>query len=842
MSLHDCLQRAIDGKELDSAMARQAQQLFAERLAQHAHLGQAAEQIAAEDVLLALQRNNQRKKRYVALQATANLNNATAMADHVDSNGQPNAASALRQFIEWGQSARHQSVEAIRQALEMSYLRDIGQLIDTHRINLLGNVRQKARLPNLVRELKGEGTGDPHAKAMADAVRATIERARQEFNAAGGEIGKLEGYDLPHHWDRDAVSAITPEDFAARFHDDIDWGRITDFDTSQPFTKSTKAAREKFLMDIHKGIKTAGWDTRNPSGTSFAPSLAKSRAAHRVLHFKTADGWLAANEEFGTADPYSAIIAHLQGMARDTAQMRVLGPNPAAGLEFLRQSALKQANERPWNPSRVAGVLKMHDTAEAEVMAVGAQAQRMLDMISGAANMPEMGFIASVLSGTRHFLVASQLGGAMLSSVSDVGFMAMASRHVGIDPGKVISRHLKTLTSANSRAVLARAGLIAESAASTGVVQARIMGEAYGPKIMQRLSEFTLRASGLTAWTDIARGAFQLEFYGLLAENAGRAFADIDAPLRELVFEARGITAAEWDIIRTTTLHRDQNEPDATFLIPDDIRRRADLDPDQAMELSLKLGSAIREQLEFAVPNVNLRGKSSALAGTRPGSVGGEFLRSALMHKNFTISLMFNQLGRVIFHKVRGSRGANVVMFGLLTTAMGALTIQLKELAKGRDPVPMTDGKFLKAAMIQGGGLGIFGDFIYSSENRFGGGFASTLAGPVAALATNGGYLTTALVTALTSRDPKAVDAAQKEAIRFANQYSGPTNLWYLNAAFDRLIWDGMSEWTDPEATKSFARAEKKRLKEFGNSSYWQRGQPLPARLPDLSNIIGDQP
>lgn len=863
MSLHDCLQRAIDGGDLPKGMARAAQKLFAERLAARAGAGQGAEALAAEDVWVFLRRENIRKRRGVYMQAKAQMGIAEALARHRDSDGNPNAASAMRQLVEWGQSASHQSIEGTRQALEASYLRDIGQLVETHKRNILGNVRQKAGLKNFVRELKGEGTGDPHAFALAQAAKDTIERARREFNAQGGEIGKLEGYDLPHAWDRKLVAAVKSADFAAEMHDQMDWARIIDRATEQPFAQSSRAARIAFLEKVHANIATGGWASREPSGASIGASLGKSRSDARVLHFKTADGWLAMNDKYGRADPFTTIVEHLKGMARDTATMRILGPNPQAGFEYARQAAMKLATDRPWEPTKHLGAFgkgkSLYSSATAEVAGVAKQTQRMLDMVSGAANAPEMDLFASFVSnGVRPWLMASQLAGAMLSAVSDVGFLARGAHHVGASPSKVVLKHLRFVTEsltdtaisaatlghvAQDRvaARLARAGIIAESAANTGVVQARMMGEAFSPGIMHRISEFTMRASGLAAWTDHARGVFQLETYGTLAENAGRAWDEIDAPLRELVFAPRGITPEDWEIIRATELYRDANDPAASFLIPDDIRRRTDIDPETALDLSLKLGSAIREQMEFAIPTASLRGRASLQAGN-PGTVGGELLRSALMYKNYPLSLMYNQLGRIFYHKVRGSRISAVTMFALSTWAGGALSIQLKEMAKGNDPRPMDEGKFLMAALIQGGGMGIFGDFLYASENRFGGGFAGTAAGPVVGAISDTGSLLTSGAEAIMSGDAGKIDTFQRNAIKFADRFGGPTNLWYLNAAFQRNIWDNLQLWADGDAAEAFARTEKQHRKDYGSGTFWPRAQSLPSRLPDLSNMIGAAP
>lgn len=863
MSLHDCLQRAIDGGDLPKGLARAAQKLYAERLQARAGAGQGAEALAAEDVWVFLRRENIRKRRGAYMQASAQMSIADALARHRDSDGNPNAASAMRQLIEWGQSATFQSVSGVRQALEASYLRDIGQLVETHKRNILGNVRQKAGLKNIVRELMGEGTGDPHAFAIAQAAKDTIERARREFNAQGGEIGKLEGYGLPHAWDRKLVAAAPASDWAAEMYDQMDWARIIDRATEQPFEQSSKAARIAFLEKVHGTITTGGWATREPSGVSIGASLGKSRSDARVLHFKTADGWLAMNDKYGAADPFTTIIEHLKGMARDTAMMRILGPNPQAGLEYARQVAMKLATDRPWTPAKplsINGVgIPMYHTPQEEVTGIYAQTQTMLNMVSGT-HAPEMTVVAGVISNNlKPWLISSQLAGATLSAFSDVGFMEAAAHHVGIAPLKMVRRQLAAVTesltdTAISLATMghvqrdrvaarfARLGIIAEGAASTGVAQARYFGETFSPGIMHRISEATLRVSGLTAWTDHARGVFLSETYGLLAENALFKWHEIDAPLRDLVFIPRGITPEDWEIIRTTELYWTPDAPGATFLIPDDIRRRTDIDPETALDLSLKLGSAIREQMEFAVPTSSLRARA-ALQSARPGSAGGVLIDSALMYKNYPMSIMYNQIGRINHHKVRGTRFSAIAQFALATTIGGAVTIQLKEmLPKANDPRPMNERQFWMAAMIQGGGMGIFGDFLYSSTNRFGGGFAGTVAGPLISTVSDTGSLLTSGAEAIMSGDAGKIDTFQRNLIKFADRFGGPTNLWYLNAAWQRNIWDNLQLWADGDAAEAFARTEKQHRKDYGSGTFWPRAQPLPSRLPDFSHAFGATP
>ena len=47
----------------------------------------------------------------------------------------------------------------------------------------------------------------------------------------------------------------------------------------------------------------------------------------------------------------------------------------------------------------------------------------------------------------------------------------------------------------------------------------------------------------------------------------------------------------------------------------------------------------------------------------------------------------------------------------------------------------MDNKEFFGAALIEGCGLGIFGDYLFSDVNRFGGGIVSTAFGPTGQLA-----------------------------------------------------------------------------------------------------------
>ena len=68
------------------------------------------------------------------------------------------------------------------------------------------------------------------------------------------------------------------------------------------------------------------------------------------------------------------------------------------------------------------------------------------------------------------------------------------------------------------------------------------------------------------------------------------------------------------------------------------------------------------------------------------------------------------------------------------TTLMGYIVLQAKQIAAGKEPRKVDSVndayKILLASAMQGGGAGIYGDFLFGQANRYGGGTLETLAGP----------------------------------------------------------------------------------------------------------------
>ncbi|WP_010141152.1 hypothetical protein [Oceanicola sp. S124] len=827
-NIHDCLQRAVDAGDLDKTRAEEAGTQFEQLLARYETTmpRHAAEAAAAADLKEATRqaRRSRHHKVVNQLQAQRRLHDLITTAK--------DPARALINLLEWSEGSGFQgeSVQSLANALMRDVNAELNEVLRATGRNMIGNSRDPVRLRKIIQELHLEDSGDPGAKAMAEAVRKVQNRLRRMFNAHGGDIGELADFGVSHSHDVAALRRVGFDEWAKYIMPLLDWSRIRNHSTGKPFTTIGGAPRRAdanaFLSQIYEGIVTRGWNDKDPSMTVGGKALYNTRAEHRELHFRGGSAWMDYNARFGTSDPFSAMIGGLHGMARDIAQMRVLGPNPKMGLEYATQVAKRQAS------------LEKDAVVEQRINKAGERAQTMLAHFSGAANSTNNEVAARFFSNTRKLLTSIQLGSAPLSAVTDIVTIRMGARASGLNPNNVMARSVKLLASSGERDLAARLGYVADTLAEAGSTAARFTGDVIGGEFAERVSGFTMRASGLAFWTDMNRNAFRMEFSAYLAQNADQSFDQIDEPLRDL-FKARGITRSDWELLRAPDgLFTAGNG--ATFLSPQHWRySQKSLPPAEAEGLSLRLNMLIEEQMEVAIPSANLEARAFVLGSTSPGTPSGEFMRSTLMYKSFALSLMLAQYRRYLAQPTPWNRLSYAAKMGLGLTLMGGMAIQLKELAKGNDPRPMDEAKFWGGAILQGGGAGIFGDFFAATESRVGGSFEMTLAGPVTSFGGDVIGLVGNPIHRAISGDSFLLG---RDAANFVG-YNTPvfSSLWYARLAYGRAVADQLRIFLDPEAERLMRQQERRQQRDFGTGSWWHRGQLRPERGPDFSNIVGGE-
>lgn len=824
MNLADCLQAAIDAGDLDPDLGKEAQKTYRNRVKELEGRGlppELAAKQASDDAAETLTRGIRARRHATAAQMRVMARNVERYS------GDPLASAAqLLNDIDM----IHSEWKSIRQQV----FAGIHDFLKTHKTNVLGSVQKRAMLKEVLRELHGESTGSANAKAIAESVVKQYERLRQLANSYGMDIGKLDDFGVPHTHHAGKILRAGYDAWFAKLYDGrlIDWARIVNFKTGKPFAVAAggrpfREDADAFLKPIFDQITTKGWINREPSMALAGKGLVAARGEHRVLHFVNADAWMKYNEAFGRTNPFEAIVDHLSGLSRDIALMRGFGVNYKAGLSHATQVIQKafQTDRTITGIARQKRAEKIHKKLSF--------ARTMLTNVSGGTEV-ESAFFARFMGTTRTLLVPAQLGSATLSTTTDWVNARSAAEAIGLNPNSPTVAMIKQITSGLSQDQARDLGFILETWHDTLAGQAKLAADIWQPALGDRLASGVLRVTGLNYLTDTSKVAMKASFGADMADLADKAWADLHPNMRAF-FESRRVTAEDWDALRDpAVIHTDRKG--GRHINPTWFLEHTSLPRDKAEDIAIRWGGMVEEYAETGITTGSLRARSKMIGDTKAGSLSGEVLRSLGMYRGFTFSRLF-----LFFRRWNEMDGGptNKYLFAAKYAAMsavaGAVTLQLKAAANGRDPRPMNDPKFWAAAAVQGGGLGIFGDFLFSAEDRTGGNVYRTLGGPVVGLGAE-------LGTAVVSNAGRAIQGEEtfwgRDVVNLARRYNPAASAWPTRLALDRMVWDQLQSVLDPEAEVLWRRAEKRLKREYGTQSWWRKGQMLPDRAPDLANAL----
>ena len=359
---------------------------------------------------------------------------------------------------------------------------------------------------------------------------------------------------------------------------------------------------------------------------------------------------------------------------------------------------------------------------------------------------------------------------------------------------------------------------------SQALVGSRFSGEMDPAGKASKISETLFRASGLTAWTQGQRNSFGLDFQWHLARQMGNPLSEIETKFQGMM-RRYGITDDDWEIMRSVPL---EEHGGTSYFRPQNMHD-LDLPTETVDNIVTKILEAMNTEMDFAVPTPDARVRAiQTWGGKERGSFTGEAARMTMMYKSFSMTQFMTHMYR------SGPKfvGVYALRLGISLSVMGALAIQMKEISRGREPRQM-DGAFLLAAMMQGGGLGIFGDFIDASgvgnKSRFGNSVMATAMGPGASLVEDVVGLGVSGFDFAT--DPFTGDDTNlgREGARLLQRYTPGNNLWYARLLFERLLFDNLQEMTDPKAKQNRKKYERKIKTERGQDYWWKRGESAPS-------------
>jgi hypothetical protein len=840
MAFLDCLKSAQEQGEITGDEALRLKGHFEALLKHHSADSPVTAPFAAREALAkllkeeGLEKKRQLALKYKAANAIWKDINAFRMArltrDGVKIKGKETAdiGEAAIHVLEHYGTAKYEDVHGAQLSLVGRAHGMMESLLYEFRRSAVGGDKFRhgqARLDNVVDEAFGDATGDDAAKGLSKVWADTVEWLRRRYNAAGGHIPFLEKWGLPQSHDAQALRNAGLQAWKT-----FTKGLLNVSKMRHPLTGDALLPEEldDVLNHVFRSVTQEGWATREAKMQRYGSGpLANQNAEHRFLVFNDGKAWRAYQKEFGEGDAFSSMMSYINRMARDVAAMERLGPDPGGTVEWLKQLIAKEGQKAGSGEASLlpySGTKGM-DYARGRIDKL----DRMWASMRGELETPVNSKWANGFAAGRNVITSSVLGGATLASLGDAGTQALARGFSGIPATSMMGDIVKAFTPQGRRDAV-EAGLILDQAMHTFNRQARYVGSMSGPQWSLYLSDRILTWSGLTAWTQAGRHAFGLAFMREAAVRADFAFNAMPTAFKA-TFERYGISAKDWDVMRGAGVH---DSDGLRLLRPKEIAAKDE-------KLAERYLTMINSEMEYAVPTNSVRAKTFLVSQDQPGTLWGEITRSFAQFKSFSavfgilnmmryVPMIASDNGAV---RARGAKYAGALLIS--TTVLGGLSMQLKQIAAGRDPRNMNDKKFWGAAMLQGGGLGLFGDFFFADVNRFGGGLPSTLSGPTVQHLWDIWTLTGGNAIQLAQGEDTNAGRELVDVLK-ANTPGG--NLWYLRLGYEHLVLDQLQYLVDPKANAAFKRKQQWWKKQTGQDFWWQPGQAVPDRGPDIGAAL----
>ncbi|WP_151983834.1 hypothetical protein [Acinetobacter nosocomialis] len=703
----------------------------------------------------------------------------------------------------------------------------------------LGIFTDPELVQKIVRERFGESTGDALAKKISDKMGDVFETMRDRFNRNGGDIGKLDNWGLPQTHNLEKIAQSGKQAWVSKAESLIDTRQYVhengDYYSQQEIRSLLEYTYDTLSSDgankIEVGRQAAG------GGTS---KVTNRHGESRVLHFKDAESWLEYQSEFGGMQFVDLVEAHINGLSKDIAMVENLGSNPKTALKILMDAA----TTKDWEKKIPNGTTKN----------IRKRAQVMFDEFSGG-NSPQSQVLANLGLAYRSTNISSMLGGTLIASTTDQAMIAKTAHVHGLSYWKAFGELVSQLNPTNKadRELAHSLGLATEEMLGSiarwsddGLTSTHGKSEKIA-RISSGLASQVMRVSGLNALTAASKVGFTkllMEKYGRLSRS--KAWNDLDAQDRELLSNT-GLDERAWQVfqIAEPVIDRKGNQlmsARSIYEIPDE-KLTSFGDPKQVKDqVASQLQAHLLDEQGMAVIEAGLRERTLINIGAK-GTIAGEIFRGFTQFKSFSIAFLMRHGSRTLAQEGLKGKAAYAIPLVAMTTVLGGLVVQLRELLNGNDPQTIYDSNdpkkaanFFMRSLVTGGGLPVLGDIFVAGTDPSGRDSSDYLTGT---FGSDFESLLSLTVGNLTQYNEGKDTNFGNEAFKFVKSKIPAQNLWYTKAAINRLFFDNLQDLIAPNyREKALRKAEREqdRQRFIGD---WEWGQGFDeARAPDFERVV----
>ena len=657
------------------------------------------------------------------------------------------------------------------------------------------------------------------------------ETVRKKYNDHGANTEKLPGWIVRQAHDpfalRNAVDVLnlknnknikeingTPERNLAAWKDYI----LPKLDQKKTFgnTDGSPEAIDEFLTFAYNSLIRNENQVVDGAGNSFGSrNLAEKIGAKRVLHFKSSDDWFSYNSKFGGQNLKESLFQGFNMAGRNIGMMSMLGSNP-------QNNFLKMADEimnilkRKKNQTQVNKIASF-------IKRQGGYAKFMAE-VDGSVNTIN-GFAAAKWSGiTRAILSMAKLGGATISAIADVHLYATELKWQGRSyiggVAEALGRLGKIKNSKLKAEIAEQLGFIGDNLIYD--VAARYSTGDNLNKQFTKIQRTFFKLNGLSWWTNSLKDGAMLGMGNYVAKQRHLSFNNLSVEFKRLITHF-GINEKIWNTIRKMDVEKAEDGKEffsarnIDLLSDGKIKEISGVEKMSKRQLNIardnlktRVLGMFLDRSTFAVIEPDARTRGYLKLGLQAGTGPGEAMRFFAQFKAFPFAIMQKAIGRELAfteagRKYRALFGTAGLIAG--SAIFGYISMTAKDLLKGKKPRdPMNKSTFF-SAILQGGGLGIYTDFLFGKIQNSTSALA-TLAGPGITEATKVGAIFNYIIKGEFSKAGKQGYLSIKENIPFLN-------LFYLKTAFDYAIGYQIMETLSPGSLKRMEKNMAKNGQEF---------------------------
>ena len=198
-------------------------------------------------------------------------------------------------------------------------------------------------------------------------------------------------------------------------------------------------------------------------------------------------------------------------------------------------------------------------------------------------------------------------------------------------------------------------------------------------------------------------------------------------------------------------------------------------------ELATKFRTYLKDRVDTGIPTPHALERYATFMGTKSGTPLGESIRFLMQFKQFPVTYIM-RAGKDYMNMPK-----TLSSMLLLSTIGGYISIAANKIINGEE-VPEIDASVIEASILKGGGLGLYGDFIFGQYNRYGHNIWQAMASPAISSGVD-------VFSILGDIKEGKTDDASKKAEMLGHRLTPFRNLFYLAPA---LRAGGVSqEWID---------------------------------------------